>query len=154
MKNINETQNYKKNYRLIFTEKGVKAYNEKTDIIITEPICFDSKKETFSAVDHFACAITCEILLCISNHAKIENQTILDLESKTIVEIKNPLTTLNVIGYDDIPSIENLSIKIYAYSFLEQNEAIAFFNRALKKCVLYNTLKNKINLKIDFELSL
>lgn len=151
--NIHEAENYTKTYRLIAQHDEIKAYNERTNIVLQEPVSFDSKKDTFSCVDHFTCALASELLLCIKAQSKRENTTVLDLESKTEVNIKNPLTCLQVIGYEDIPFIDTIAIKIYAFSFLEKQQTIALFERAIRQAVLYNTVHNTVPIKLEFEIA-
>lgn len=153
-KSVDEAEKYQKTYRLIFDNDTVKAYNEKTKILIDESVGFDSQKETFTALDHCIASIVSEILLCIHKQAELEHETIMDLESRTTLDIKNPLTLLNVIGYDEIPYIERVTVKIYAYSFLEKAEALKLFERALKKCVLYNSVKDALQFQVLFDLSI
>mgnify|MGYP001740720612 CR=1 FL=1 len=142
---VRESEIYEKKYRLIAVNNGVKAYNEKISININENISFDSKKEEFTSLDHF---------VTIDKYAKKQGETIMDLESQTMVTVKNPLSILAVKGFDDLPYIESIKIKIYLYTFMEADKAETYFRNIISKCLIYNTLKDRLDISIEFEFTI
>ena len=60
---------------------------------------------------------SCKLAVEIDKYAKKQGETIMDLESQTVVTVKNPLSILAVKGFDDLPYIESIKIKIYLYTF-------------------------------------
>lgn len=151
---VRESEIYEKKYRLIAVNSGVKAYNEKISININENISFDSKKEEFTSLDHFVTSIVSDLLIAIDKYTKKQGETIMDLESQTVVIVKNPLSLLNVKGFDEPSYIESIKIKIYLYTFMEEEKAEVYFRNIVSKCLIYNTLKDKLDIKVDFEFTL
>ncbi|MBF1006605.1 MAG: OsmC family peroxiredoxin [Lachnospiraceae bacterium] len=151
---VRESEIYEKKYRLIAVNNGVKAYNEKISININENISFDSKKEEFSSLDHFVTSIVSDLLIAINKYTKKQGEIIMDLESQTVVIVKNPLSLLNVKGFDEPSYIESIKIKIYLYTFMEEEKAEDYFRNIVSKCLIYNTLKDKLDIKVDFEFTL
>ena len=150
---VRESEIYEKKYRLIAVNNGVKAYNEKISIIINENISFDSKEE-FTSLDHFVASIVSDLLITIDKYAKKQGETIMDLESQTVVTVKNPLSILAVKGFDDLPYIESIKIKIYLYTFMEADKAETYFRNIISKCLIYNTLKDRLDISIEFEFTI
>lgn len=151
---VRESEIYEKKYRLIAVNNGVKAYNEKISININENISFDSKKEEFTSLDHFVASIVSDLLITIDKYAKKQGETIMDLESQTVVTVKNPLSLLAVKGFDDLPYIESIKIKIYLYTFMEADKAETYFRNIISKCLIYNTLKDRLDISIEFEFTI
>ena len=101
---VRESEIYEKKYRLIAVNNGVKAYNEKISININENISFDSKEEEFTSLDHFVASIVSDLLITIDKYAKKQGETIMDLESQTVVTVKNPLSILaDLILEEELP---------------------------------------------------
>lgn len=150
-KNVPESKNFTKKYRSIMHEDEVKVYNEKSSISIRYPISFDSYEESFSSVDLFASALISEILLAIQFEATLENTKVLDLEGVISIVLDNPLFILGVRGYKEEPFISKIIIKIYLYSFFDKTNSQILVNAALKKCVLYNSIKSKIPTSFEIE---
>ena len=144
---VRESEIYEKKYRLIAVNNGVKAYNEKISININENISFDSKEEEFTSLDHFVASIVSDLLITIDKYAKKQGETIMDLESQTVVTVKNPLS-------DDLPYIESIKIKIYLYTFMEADKAETYFRNIISKCLIYNTLKDRLDISIEFEFTI
>lgn len=151
---VRESEIYEKKYRLIAVNNGVKAYNEKISININENISFDSKEEEFTSIDHFVASIVSDLLITIDKYAKKQGETIMDLESQTVVTVKNPLSILAVKGFDDLPYIESIKIKIYLYTFMEADKAETYFRNIISKCLIYNTLKDRLDISIEFEFTI
>ena len=151
---VRESEIYEKKYRLIAVNNGVKAYNEKISININENISFDSKKEEFSSLDHFVTSIVSDLLIAINKYTKKQGEIIMDLESQTVVIVKNPLSLLNVKGFDERSYIESIKIKIYLYTFMEEEKAETYFRNIISKCLIYNTLKDRLDISVEFEFTL
>lgn len=151
---VRESEIYQKRYRLISSEEGIRAYNEAMCICVNENITFDSKKAEFTSLDYFITAVVSDILIAIKKYASKDGEVIMDLESQTEAVIKNPLSLLNVRGFDEAAYIESLHIKIYLYTFMEADEAEGYFRNILSKCLIYNTLAGKIGIDVQFEFAI
>ena len=92
--------------------------------------------------------------ITIDKYAKKQGETIMDLESQTVVTVKNPLSILAVKGFDDLPYIESIKIKIYLYTFMEADKAETYFRNIISKCLIYNTLKDRLDISIEFEFTI
>ena len=151
MNKIYESQYYDISYRSIMTkDKNIKVFTEKDYIEIENEINFDVEASYKSAVNYFVSSIVGGIMKNIINNGKRKNIIIEEFESVTKIQIENPLTFLNVKGYDEEPKIKSCNIKMYMYSNVEDEELINFCKENLKKCIIYNTLKNTMEINIQF----
>lgn len=151
MNKIYESQYYDISYRSIMTkDKNIKVFTEKDYIEIENEINFDVEASYKSAVNYFVSSIVGGIMKNIINNGKRENVIIEEFESVTKIQIENPLTFLNVKGYDEPPKITSCNIKMYMYSNVEDEELINFCKENLKKCIIYNTLKDTVQFNIQF----
>lgn len=152
MSNIIEKKLYELSFRSIMEEETekIKIFSEKDIIEIESEIEFDIEKSYKSSVNYFIFSIISGIMKSIINNGKKQKIEILEFESVIKVQLENPLTLLNVKGYDEEPKITSCNIKLYIYSNVEDDILINFCKNNLKKCLIYNTLKNSINFDIKF----
>ncbi len=149
---MNENIIFEKSYRTIHDGHLAKVYNEKTGIEIAEPISFDSENEKFTSIDYFIGSIVSEIILSMSKVARAKNTILQDVEAKALVEIRNPLYLLNVVGYEEESYISKIIIDIYYFSFLEGEFLEEFQREVLSRTLIYNSFKDKI--EVNFKLVL
>ncbi|MCI5998007.1 MAG: OsmC family peroxiredoxin [Parvimonas sp.] len=151
MTNLYESEFYDISYRAILNnEKMVKVFTDNDCIEVENDISFDSVASCKTSINYFLASIISEILKKLYSRAKKYRITVCDLEGKIKIKLKNPLTILDVLGYDEIPYIEECFVNIYLYSDMEYDELIKFCNETLNYCFIYNTLKNSMKFNIKF----
>ena len=147
MTNLYESNNYDLSFRGILSKQDFKLYTNTNNILVSSDINFDMNADYKSSINYFSASILGGIAHTIIKESKHSDIEIEELEGKIHLVLKNPLTLLNVKGYDEEPKIENCSITYYLYADTEE-QLIEFCNKALRKSFIYNTLKNVINLDI------
>ena len=150
MTNLYESNNYDLSFRGILSNNDFKLYTNNDNITISSDISFDINADYRSSINYFAASILGGISQTIIKESKHSNIDIEELEGKIHIVLKNPLTLLNVKGYDEEPKIDSCIITYYLYADIDETNLIEFCNLSLKKSFIYNTLKNVINFKIKF----
>ena len=149
MTNLYESNNYDLSFRGILSNNNFKLYTNNDNITISSDISFDINADYRSSINYFAASILGGIAQTIieSKHSDIDIE---ELEGKIHLVLKNPLTLLNVKGYNEKPKIDSCLITYYLYADIDEKNLIEFCNSSLKKSFIYNTLKNVINFEIKF----
>lgn len=137
---------FDKTFRAIVKNSDVKVYNEASGVSLDSSISFDSLKKEFTSIDYFVVSVVSELILTMLKLAKKKGQILQDLEAKVNLKIKNPMYLLNVVGYEEKSSIEEVQIDLYYFFFLEGNELEKFLQEVLDRTLIYNTFKDKINI--------
>ena len=150
MTNLYESNNYDLSFRGILSNNDFKLYTNNDTITISSDINFDINSDYRSSINYLASSILGGIAHTIINESKHSNIDIEELEGKIHIVLKNPLTLLNVRGYNEEPKIDSCIITYYLYADIDETNLIEFCNLSLKKSFIYNTLKNVINFKIKF----
>ena len=150
MTNLYESNNYDLSFRGILSNNDFKLYTNNDNITISSDISFDINADYRSSINYFAASILGGIAHTIINESKHSNIDIEELEGKIHIVLKNPLTLLNVRGYNEEPKVDSCVITYYLYADIDETNLIEFCNLSLKKSFIYNTLKNVINFKIKF----
>lgn len=150
MTNLYESNNYDLSFRGILSNNDFKLYTNNDNITISSDISFDINADYRSSINYFAASILGGIAQTIIKEGNHSNIDIEELEGKIHLVLKNPLTLLNVKGYDEKPKIDSCLITYYLYADIDEKNLIEFCNSSLKKSFIYNTLKNVINFEIKF----
>ena len=150
MTNLYESNNYDLSFRGILSNNDFKLYTNNDTITISSDINFDINSDYRSSINYLASSILGGIAHTIINESKHSNIDIEELEGKIHIVLKNPLTLLNVRGYNEEPKIDSCVITYYLYADIDETNLIEFCNLSLKKSFIYNTLKNVINFEIKF----
>ena len=150
MTNLYESNNYDLSFRGILSNNDFKLYTNNDNITISSDISFDINADYRSSINYFAASILGGISQTIIKESKHSDIDIEELEGKIHLVLKNPLTLLNVKGYDEEPKIDSCIITYYLYADIDETNLIEFCNLSLKKSFIYNTLKNVINFEIKF----
>ena len=150
MTNLYESNNYDLSFRGILSNNDFKLYTNNDNITISSDISFDINADYRSSINYFAASILGGIAQTIIKESKHSDIDIEELEGKIHIVLKNPLTLLNVKGYDEEPKIDSCIITYYLYADIDETNLIEFCNSSLKKSFIYNTLKNVINFEIKF----
>lgn len=151
MYNIYETEFYDISFRTVVNSKNiVKIFTEKSSIEVDSEINFDIEASEKSSINYFASSIIGGILHNLIFRARKNGIDIYDLEAKINIQIENPLTILAVRGYEQEPKIKKCAIKVYLYSEIDEDELINFCKRTLNGSLIFNTLKNAIDINVKF----
>ena len=150
MTNLYESNNYDLSFRGILSNNNFKLYTNNDTITISSDINFYINSDYRSSIKYLASSILGGIAHTIINESKHSNIDIEELEGKIHIVLKNPLTLLNVRGYNEEPKVDSCAITYYLYADIDETNLIEFCNLSLKKSFIYNTLKNVINFKIKF----
>lgn len=150
MTNLYESNNYDLSFRGILSNNDFKLYTNNDSLTISSDISFDINADYRSSINYFAASILGGIVQTIIKESKHSNIDIEELEGKIHIVLKNPLTLLNVKGYNEEPKIDSCVITYYIYADIDETNFIEFCNLSLKKSFIYNTLKNVINFEIKF----
>lgn len=150
MTNLYESNNYDLSFRGILSNNDFKLYTNNDSLTISSDISFDINSDYRSSINYFAASILGGIVQTIIKESKHSNIDIEELEGKIHIVLKNPLTLLNVKGYNEEPKIDSCVITYYIYADIDETNLIEFCNSSLKKSFIYNTLKNVINFEIKF----
>ena len=150
MTNLYESNNYDLSFRGILSNNDFKLYTNNDSLTISSDISFDINADYRSSINYFTASILGGIAHTIINESKHSNIDIEELEGKIHIVLKNPLTLLNVKGYNEEPKIDSCVITYYIYADIDETNLIEFCNLSLKKSFIYNTLKNVINFEIKF----
>lgn len=150
MTNLYESNNYDLSFRGILSNNDFKLYTNNDNITISSDISFDINSDYRSSINYFAASILGGISQTIIKESKHSDIDIEELEGKIHIVLKNPLTLLNVRGYNEEPKIDSCLITYYLYADIDGKNLIEFCNSSLKKSFIYNTLKNVINFEIKF----
>lgn len=139
-------------YRAIASGMEIKVYNGAGSISVKNAVSFDIMNPLFSAVDLIAAALLSEVLLCIRDGFARCGEDLADLEGRVRLDIANPLAAAGVRGVDGLPSIERIEMDIYLFTFLEEKEARALIDEALRRAVCYHTLQRAfpVSLRLSF----
>lgn len=150
MTNLYESNNYDLSFRGILSNNNFKLYTNNDNITISSDISFDINADYRSSINYFAASILGGIAQTIIKESKHSDIDIEELEGKIHLVLKNPLTLLNVKGYNEKPKIDSCLITYYLYADIDEKNLIEFCNSSLKKSFIYNTLKNVISFEIKF----
>ena len=150
MTNLYESNNYDLSFRGILSNNDFKLYTNNDIIPVSTDISFDVNADYRSSINYFAASILGGIAHAVIMSCKRSNIEVEELEGKIHLLIKNPLTLLNVKGYNEEPKIEKCEITYYLYADADEDLLLKFCYSSLKNSFIYNTLKNIINFEIKF----
>ena len=150
MSNLYESKNYDLTFRGILSSNIFKMYTNNDCINISSEISFDINADYASSINYFVASILGGIAHTVITSCKRSNIEVEELEGKIHLLLKNPLTLLNVRGYNEEPKIEKCEITYYLYADADEDLLLKFCYSSLKNSFIYNTLKNVINFEIKF----
>jgi len=130
---------------------AVKVYTNKNSFVTEKQISFDSEYEQISSVEYFAGSVLSSVMLTLLEQSKKKGSIIEEIEGVLKLSLENPLSLLGVRGYDEEPYIRKITMTVYLFAELEDDEFDEFCFHALKKSPIYNTLKKSMELEIQFK---
>jgi len=130
---------------------AVKVYTNKNSFVTEKQISFDSEYEQISSVEYFAGSVLSSVMLTLLEQSKKKGSIIEEIEGVLNLSLENPLSLVGVRGYDEEPYIRKITMTVYLFAELEDDEFNEFCFHALKKSPIYNTLKKSMELEIQFK---
>jgi len=130
---------------------SVKIYTNKNSFQIEKQISFDSEYKPISSLEYFAGSVLSSILLTLLEQSSKRGSIIEEMEGVLNLSLENPLSLIGVKGYDEEPFISKISLTVYLYVDLEDNDFDEFCFGALAKSPIYNTLKKYVKSSTKLE---
>ncbi len=130
---------------------SVKVFTNKNSFQIEKQISFDSEYNQISSLEYFAGSVLSSIILTLLEQSKKRGSIIEEIEGVLNLSLENPLSLVGVRGYDEEPFIRKITVTVFLFADLEDNEFDDFCFRALKNSPIYNTLKRSMELEVIFK---
>jgi hypothetical protein len=130
---------------------SVKIFTNKNSFQIERQISFDSECKQISSLEFFAGSVLSSIILTLLEHSKKRDSIIEEIEGVLNLSLENPLSLVGVKGYDEEPVIRKITVTVFLFVDLEDNDFNDFCFRALKNSPIYNTLKRSMELEVIFK---
>lgn len=130
---------------------SVKIYTNKNSFQIEKQISFDSDYQPISSLEYFAGSVLSSILLSLLEQSTKRGSIIEEIEGVLNLSLENPLSLLGVKGYEEEPSISQMTVNVFLYADLEDKAFDDFCLGALANSPIYNTLKRAMKLEVLFK---
>ncbi|SDN69022.1 OsmC family protein [Bacillus sp. OK048] len=130
---------------------SVKIFTSKNSFQIAKQISFDPESKQISSLEYFAGSVLSSILLTLLEQSKKRDSMIEEMEGVLNLSLENPLTLVGVKGYDEEPFIRKITVTVFLFVDLEDNDFADFCSRALHHSPIYNTLKRSTELEVIFK---
>lgn len=130
---------------------SVKIFTNKNSFQIEKQISFDSEYNQISSLEYFAGSVLSSIILTLLEQSKKRDSIIEEIEGVLNLSLENPLSLVGVRGYDEEPFIRKITLTVFLFADLEDNDFDDFCFRALKNSPIYNTLKKSMELEVIFK---
>lgn len=127
---------------------SVKVFTNKNSFQIEKQVSFDSEYEPISSLEYFAGSVLSSILLTLLER---RGSAIEEIEGVLNLSLENPLSLVGVKGYDEEPIIRKITVTVFLFVDLEDNDFDDFCFGALKSSPIYNTLKRSMDLEVIFK---
>ncbi len=130
---------------------SVKIFTNKCSFQIEKQISFDSEYKQISSLEYLAGSVLSSIILTLLEQSKKKGSIIEEIEGVLNLSLENPLSLVGVRGYDEEPFIRKITVTVFLYADLEDNDFDDFCFGALKNSPIYNTLKKSMEFEIIFK---
>ncbi len=130
---------------------SVKIYTNKNSFQIEKQISFDSECKEITSLEYFAGSVLSSIILTFLEQSKKRGPIIEEIEGVLNLSLDNPLSLVGVKGYDEEPFIRKITVAVFLFVDLEDNDFDDFCFRALKNSPIYNTLKRSMEMEVVFK---
>ncbi|WP_244889010.1 OsmC family protein [Neobacillus drentensis] len=130
---------------------SVKIFTSKSSFQIEKQISFDLENKQITSLEYFAGSVLSSIILTLLEQSKKRGSIIEEIEGVLNLSLENPLSLVGVKGYDEEPFIRNITVTVFLFVDLEDNDFDEFTFNALKNSPIYNTLKRSMGLEIIFK---
>ncbi|WP_235846513.1 OsmC family protein [Neobacillus drentensis] len=129
----------------------MKIFTSKSSFQIEKQISFDLENKQITSLEYFAGSVLSSIILTLLEQSKKRGSIIEEIEGVLNLSLENPLSLVGVKGYDEEPFIRNITVTVFLFVDLEDNDFDEFTFNALKNSPIYNTLKRSMGLEIIFK---
>lgn len=147
-----ESRIFDMNFRGISNDlTSVKIFTNKNSFQIEKQISFDTEYKPISSLEYFAGSVLSSILLTLLEQSKKRGTMIEEMEGVLNLTLENPLSLVGVKGYNEEPFIRKITVTVFLFVDLEDNDFDDFCFRALKNSPIYNTLKRSMELEVKFK---
>ncbi|MCQ6280253.1 OsmC family protein [Bacillus sp. EB600] len=130
---------------------SVKIFTNKNSFQIEKQISFDSEDKQISSLEYFAGSVLSSIILTLLEQSKKRGPMIEEIEGVLNLSLENPLSLVGVKGYDEEPFISKITLTVFLFVDLEDNDFDDFCVNALNNSPIYNTLKRSMELEVKFK---
>ncbi|HJV46898.1 MAG TPA: hypothetical protein VJ824_14365 [Bacillota bacterium] len=130
---------------------SVKVFTNKNSFQIEKQISFDSEYDQICSLEYFAGSVLSSIILTLLEQSKKRGSIIEEIEGVLNLLLENPLSLVGVRGFDEEPFIRKITVTVFLFADLEENDFNDFCFNALKNSPIYNTLKRSMELEIIFK---
>ena len=149
---IYESKSFDMSFRATSNDlSSAKVFTNKTGFQVEKQISFDSEYEQITSIEYFAGSVLSSILLTLLEQSKKRGSIVEEIEGVLHLALENPLTLVGVRGYDEEPFIRNISVTVFLFADLEDDDFNDFCNTALKNSPVYNTLKRSMEIEVVFK---
>ncbi len=145
---VDESINFSIDLRGVSRGNTVDFYTTEEKITINSIYEFDMKRDQRTSINYFLSSLVGELMMNIMKVAKKRDKIVEDLESKLIVNLKNPLSLLDVRGYDQCSFLEKLKVNIYLYTDIEEEDLDDFISEVKDRSMIYNLCKDSLDISI------
>jgi 6-phosphogluconate dehydrogenase (decarboxylating) len=147
-----ESRNFDMNFRGTSNDlSSVKIFTNKNSFQIEKQISFDSEYEQISSLEYFAGSVLSSILLTLLEQSKKTSSMIEEIEGVLNLSLENPLSMIGVKGYEEEPFIRKITVTVFLFVDLEDDDFDDFCFSALQNSPIYNTLKRSMELEVTFK---
>lgn len=108
----------------------------------------DSKSKDISSLDYFAISILSDTMLAIKSSLSSTGVKLYDFEAKIKITLKNSLFAFDVKGFDEPCKISAIKLRFYINSLQDDTKELC--QNALKKSILYQSLKDFLQIEPSF----
>jgi hypothetical protein len=146
---LDESRIFEMNFRGTSNDlSSVKIFTNKNSFQIEKQISFDSEYKQISSLEYFAGSVLSSILLALLEQG---GSLIEEMEGVLNLSLENPLSLVGVKGYEEDPFIRKITVTVFLYVDLEEDDFDDFCFGALKHSPIYNTLKRSMDLEVIFK---
>lgn len=151
MNKWDESRIFEMNFRGTSNDlSSVKIFTNKNSFQIEKQISFDSEYQQISSLEYFAGSVLSSILLALLEQG---GSLIEEIEGVLNLSLENPLSLVGVKGYEEEPFIRKITVTVFLYVDLEDDDFNDYCSEALKHSPIYNTLKRSMDLEVIFKKS-
>ncbi|MFV0482300.1 MAG: OsmC family protein [Campylobacteraceae bacterium] len=148
-----EQKEYPYNFRAFLSkENSVKLYTRNQSLELKDEATFDTQDENLSSIELFVFSFISSYIFCIKREAKKQNITLENVEISFTCKVQNPLTLLEVVGYEEDAFIKSIFIKVYIYSEDAAKKVEVLCEKALKNSLIYKLIDKEVKIVIDYRI--
>ncbi|MDQ6597812.1 hypothetical protein E2K98_25115 [Bacillus salipaludis] len=130
---------------------SVKVFTNQMSFQIEKQMSFDPEYNEITSLEYFAGSVLSSIILTLLEVSKKRGSIIEEIEGVLNLSLENPLSLVGVKGYDEEPFIRKITVTVFLFVEIEDNDFDDFCFSALKNSPIFNTLKKSMELEVLFK---